>query len=237
MDHQEQLKDICSTLLEITAMSAKLQNIRKFQNICRTLNEKQKNEKLQKSVCIIEDFWISTKIKRTEKQEFLKKSSEIFARSLNYQEQLKRKKEQLQVQSKLDLRRRNFNFTPKIKKEQENKPDNLQQKLQNSNKKKKGPLKHPKYKNNSIPIYLEPLTNEQETEKIEILKRIELINQEINKEKEILQEKEEYSKLYREKLHEYNLIKDIAQEIFGRIAMKDNTTVSEIYEKFDIDFD
>jgi len=33
------------------------------------------------------------------------------------------------------------------------------------------------------------------------------------------------------------LIKDIAQEVFGKIAIEENTTVSKIYEKYDIDFD
>jgi hypothetical protein len=74
-------------------------------------------------------------------------------------------------------------------------------------------------------------------EKLEMLQSIQELKENIQQEKEYIQEKQENLKMYREKLSEYNLIKDVAQEILGKIASNENTTISKIYEKFDIPLD
>jgi gas vesicle protein len=66
------------------------------------------------------------------------------------------------------------------------------------------------------------------------LQRIQDLKEKIQQEKEFIQEKKETLKAYKEKLSEYNLIKDVTQEILGKIASNENTTISNIYEKFDM---
>ena len=57
----------------------------------------------------------------------------------------------------------------------------------------------------------------------------------INKLKiEIEKRKKEKQKKRCKLLHKYNDLKDIAQEILGRIAIKKNITVKELYEEYDI---
>jgi hypothetical protein len=71
-------------------------------------------------------------------------------------------------------------------------------------------------------------------------------NKEINKERNELIKRINYLKIEIEKknkenqrkkcklLHQYNDLKDIAQEILGRIAVKKNITVKELYKEYDI---
>ena len=65
-------------------------------------------------------------------------------------------------------------------------------------------------------------------EKQELIKRIKYLKTEIEKKNKENQKKK--CKL----LHQYNDLKDIAQEILGRIAVKKNITVKELYEQYDI---
>ena len=51
---------------------------------------------------------------------------------------------------------------------------------------------------------------------------------------EIEKRKKEKQKKRCKLLHKYNDLKDIAQEILGRIAIKKNITVKELYEEYDI---
>ncbi|KAG8194144.1 hypothetical protein JTE90_000982 [Oedothorax gibbosus] len=60
-------------------------------------------------------------------------------------------------------------------------------------------------------------------------------NEEMKNEIEILKNQgfeEEQLKWYIDKLHEYNDIKDIAQNIMGRIAVSERTTIRKIHEEF-----
>ncbi|GIX97355.1 hypothetical protein CEXT_284051 [Caerostris extrusa] len=60
-------------------------------------------------------------------------------------------------------------------------------------------------------------------------------NEDFKKEIGVLKEegfKEEQSKWYIDKLHDYNEIKDVAQMVMGRIAVHEQTTVRAVHEEF-----
>ncbi|GIX91049.1 hypothetical protein CEXT_174681 [Caerostris extrusa] len=60
-------------------------------------------------------------------------------------------------------------------------------------------------------------------------------NEDLKKRNRVLKEegfKEEQSKWYIDKLHEYNEIKDVAQMVMGRIAVLEQTTVRAVHEEF-----
>lgn len=68
-------------------------------------------------------------------------------------------------------------------------------------------------------------------------KKLKVLESEIGELKWVNSKYDDNVKVYMDKLHRYNETKDTTQDLLGRLATRERTTVKELHERFGLDPD